>query len=105
MPDKSNMNSSGGQQTATVAAATAGLALTGPGRICRIVIHSVGSAVTPIYDNTSATGTIVYTVAASPAIGTNLLVDLPVTNGIFIGGGTNTSALTLSYTTDNAYGR
>lgn len=88
----------GGQFTATVAAATAGVASAVPGRLCKLVVNSVGTAVTPIHDHASAaSGTVLYTLKASPAIGDIIVIDMPAANGIYIAGGTNTSAITVSY--------
>lgn len=106
MADLSNQNTGGGQYTGTVAAATAGVISVTGGRLCHIVVNSSGSVATPIYDNASAaSGTVIYTVAASPTVGAVVVANMPVANGIYVGGTTNTSALTVSYTKDSPLGR
>ena len=107
MPDLSQQTSTAGQYTSAHAAGAGGaaIALTGPGRLCRITVQTLGTAATVIYDNTSAAGTALFTVPASPAVGTIYDVQMPAAIGIFVGGATNTSGITLSYTKDTPYGR
>lgn len=90
-------NTNGGKYAANVAAATATTVLTGPGRICRIVVLTSGTAATVIYDNTAVSGTnILHTIPANPTVGFVYDVDMPVNTGISLGA-TNTSGVRISY--------
>lgn len=101
MADLAFQYSSGGQYNAAVAAAAASAVLTGAGRLCKIVIMAQGSAVTDIYDNTAGSGTKIYTIPASGTtalpIGTVVDIQIPVANGIYVAGTTNTSGITVTY--------
>lgn len=98
MADKTQQSNDGGQYTGTAAAATAAVISAVPGRLNRIAITTLGSAATPVYDNASAaSGTILFNIPASPAVGTIYNVQMPAANGIYVGGTTNTSAVTISY--------
>ncbi len=100
MADTITRTSNGGQYTGTVAAATAGVIVaSGPGILNRITVTgALGTAAVSIYDNASAaSGTILFTVAASQAVGSSIDVQMPFSNGIYVGGTTNTPALTVAY--------
>jgi len=98
----------GGQYSTTVAAGTGGAAVVSaePGRLCKVVVLSSGSAATDIYDNASAaSGTKLFTVPANPTIGTLYNVQMPAANGVFNAGVTNSSQLCITYNKANAFGR
>lgn len=111
MADKSIQNSTGGQYASAHAAGAggAGAALSGGGRLCRVVVMAQGSAATDFYDNTAASGTKIFTIPASGTtpVSTGTVYDLqiPVATGIYVAGATNTSAVTVTYTKDTVYGR
>jgi len=111
MADKAQQNSNGGQSYYAAAAGTggAGIALTGGGRLCKVVVMSQGSAATDIYDNTAASGTKIFSLPASGTqtvyAGTIYDLQVPVANGLYVAGTTNTSALTVTYSSDTVYGR
>jgi len=95
--DKVLQYTNGGAYAANAAAATATTILTGPGRICRIVVLTSGTAETVIYDNTAVSGTnILHRIPADPTVGTVYDVDMPVNTGITLGA-TNTSGVRISY--------
>lgn len=106
MSDKSLQQNNGGQYSAAIAAGANGAVsvLTGAGRLSRVIIMSAGSAATDIYDSTAASGTKIFTIAANPTIGTVYDVQIPVSTGIFVGGASNTSALTVTYNKDGVNG-
>lgn len=91
----------GGASTAAVNAGATGAPVVikaGPGRLCRIVVTALGTALINIYDNASAaSGTILFTIPASAAAGTIYDVQMPAALGIVAGNAANTPALTVSY--------
>lgn len=106
--DKSKPVSYGGQHTSYHAAGASGAAaaLAAPGRLCRVVVLAAGTAATNIYDNASAaSGTKLYTLPASPTVGTIYDLQFPAANGIYVGGATNTSSILVTYTKNTPYGR
>lgn len=110
MADKTLQQNNGGQYASThvAGASGAGSALTGAGRLCKLIVISQGSAATSIYDATSATGTPIFTLPASgtTAVATGVVYDLqiPVATGIYVGGASNTSAVTITYAKDGVNG-
>jgi len=106
--DKSELVTTGGQFTSYHAAAGsgAGAALAAPGRLCKVVVLTSGSAVTHIYDNASAaSGNKLFTLKASPTIGDVYDIQVPASAGIYVGGTTNTSSLLVTYTTNTVRNR
>ena len=106
--DKSQLVTSGGQFTSYHAAAGsgAGAALAAPGRLCKVSVLTSASAVTHIYDNDdAASGNKLFTLKASPTIGTVYDLQVPASAGIYVGGATNTSSLLVTYTTDTVRNR
>jgi hypothetical protein len=106
MSDFSYQNTTGGQYTKDAAAATPTVIAAGPGRLCRIIVTAVGTAATKFYDNASAaSGVILYTLKASPAVGDIYDVQMPAANGIYCEGAANSSGVTVAYTKDATHGR
>ena len=111
MADYAVANTNGGQGYYAAAAGTggAGIALTGGGRLNKVVVMAQGSAATDVYDNTAASGTKIFTVPASGTTaketGTVYDLQIPVATGIYVAGAANTSALTVTYTKDVVGGR
>ena len=106
--DKLPLVNKGGQYTSYHAAGTSGAAaaLAAPGRLCRLVVLSSGSAATVIYDNASAaSGTKLFALKANPTVGAVYDLQAPAAAGIYVGGATNTSALLITYAKEGAYGR
>lgn len=99
MADNALQQSTGGQFRSAHAAGAGGAsaALTGRGRLCRVVVMTSGSAATDLYDNTAASGTKVATIPASPTVGAVYDFQIPVDTGIFVAGATNTSGLTVTF--------
>ena len=87
-----------GIQYKYIAAATPTVVKASAGFLAKVIVISSGSAVSPFYDNPSAaSGNILFELPASPTIGTVYTVQIPATTGIYCGGGTNSSAVTVLY--------
>lgn len=95
--DLAMVQTNGGQYAQAVAAATATAVLSGAGRLCKVIVVTSGSAAITLYDNTAASGTVACIIPANPTVGAVYDVQIPVTTGIYAGGTTNTSALTVTY--------
>lgn len=108
MADYSFQQSSGGQKTNTVAASSTGdvVVSSKPGRICKIVITTAGSASLELYDHASASSgaTMVWKSPATTVLGETYTVNIPVANGIIGKRQSNTPAYTVSYTEDKVAG-
>lgn len=95
--DNVTQETSGGQFNAGAAAATPTLVYTGSGRLCKINVLTSGSAASDFYDALTATGTPVFKLIASPTIGVSYDVQIPFSTGLYIGGATNSSSVSLQY--------
>lgn len=89
----------GGQTTAIAAATgTDTVVKDSPGKLCRVLITTAGTAAVEIYDHaSSATGTKIGHIAASAAAGTVATFMMPAANGITVKGSANLPAMTISY--------
>lgn len=87
----------GGTAYKNCAAATAVSVKSGAGRLCKVIVLATGTAAVSIYDNTAASGTVVFTVPANAAAGTIYDLYVPTTLGIYVGGTTNTPQLLTTY--------
>lgn len=111
MADKSIIQTDGGQYTVNVAAGTLvnTLVFTGPGRICRVAITTLGSVDLQLWDSATTTGAagaiLVGNVTGAAAVGTILSLQIPVTTGILPLQVTNTPGVALSYVKDTTYGQ
>jgi len=56
--------------------------LTGVGRLRRVVVQATGTGLVDIYDNTATTGTPIFSMPASVAVGTSYELDIPIALGI-----------------------
>lgn len=93
-------NLSGGLQTVAIAAGTTAdtTIKAAPGRLCKILIVSSGTAALQIFDNASGhTGVCIAYVAANAAAGTLVDVQFPAAAGITVQGNSNNPAVTISY--------
>jgi hypothetical protein len=83
---------------ATSQANVSGVLKIGPGRICVVNVTTSGTAATNFYDNAlgTATGTIVATLPASPALGAYVYM-MPFFNGLSCPAQTNGSAVTIGF--------
>ncbi len=71
---------------------------TGPSRLCRIVVTTIGTAALSFYDNaTAAAGTILFTIPASAPVGSIYNVQMPAQNGSWVASGANSPAVTVSW--------
>ena len=69
-----------------------------PGRLCRILVTTAGTAALNVFDNASGhTGTIIGTVAASAVAGTLIEAQMPAANGITVQGAASTPAVTICF--------
>lgn len=93
------LSSTGGASTAAVAAAAAAAAIkASAGRLHRVLVTTAGTASLTFYDNASAaSGTILGFIPANAAAGTIYDLQMPAANGIWCASGTNTPAITVSY--------
>jgi len=94
-------SSAGGKSTAAVAAGVGTAAVVvkaSAGRLCRVLVTTVGTAAMSFYDNASAaSGTVIGAIPASAAVGTLYSWDMPAANGIVAGQVNNSPAVTVSY--------
>lgn len=68
----------------------------GPGRLCRVLVTTAGTAAVNIWDNASGhTGTIIGAVAASAVVGTMVEAQAPAANGITVQGNASLPAITV----------
>lgn len=67
-----------------------------PGRLCRILVTTTGTAAVSIFDNASGhTGTIIGAVAANAVAGTMVEAQAPAVNGITVQGNVSNPAITV----------
>lgn len=89
----------GGTATVVITASSAGVVKAAPGRLCRVLVTSTVTSAVSIYDNTNAaSGTLLATIPTTAAVGTVYDVQMPAAVGIYVGGGTGSPGLTVSYT-------
>jgi hypothetical protein len=89
----------GGTATVVITASSAGAVKTSSGRVCRVLVTTAVTSAVNIYDNTNAaSGTILATIPTTAAVGTVYTVQMPAAVGIYVGGGTGSPGLTVSYT-------
>lgn len=92
----------GGRVTAAVAAAAAAAVIkANPGRLCRVLVTSSGTAQLNFVDaataGQAAAGTVIGLVPASAAIGSSYDLQMPAVLGIWAASGAGTPAVTVSY--------
>lgn len=67
-----------------------------PGRLCRILVTTAGTAGVSIFDNASGhTGTIIGAIAANAVAGTMVECQSPAANGITVAGNASNPAMTV----------
>lgn len=90
--------SSGGTTAVSVASATPGAVKSSAGRLCRVIITTLGTGSQVFYDNASAaSGTILFATAASAPVGTIYDIQAPAVNGIYAAGAASTPVCTVLY--------
>ena len=67
-----------------IASATTTVVKSGPGVLHNITINTTAAGTITVYDNTSAAGTKIATIAASPVIGSCFEFDVSFVNGLTI---------------------
>lgn len=70
--------------------------LTGQGVLNRVMVQASAANACDLYDNTSTTGTPVFTVPASAAVGTVYNLDIPLSTGLRVVAGASVQ-LTVTY--------
>jgi len=89
---------SGGTTAVSVASATPGAVKASAGRLCRVIITTLGTGSQVFYDNASAaSGTILFATAASAPVGTIYDIQAPAANGIYAAGAASTPVCTVLY--------
>ena len=90
---------SGGSNTISVPATNSAVVIkASAGRLVRVLVTTVGTTTTLIYDNaTTASGTIIGVIPANSGIGTIIDLSMPAVNGITAGQTTTSSVFTASY--------
>jgi hypothetical protein len=90
----------GGVATAAVAAGTAAdtVISPAPGRLCKVLVTTLGTNAMQIFDNASAgSGRIIGQLAASAPVGTLLELSIPAALGITVKGSAQNPAVTISF--------
>ncbi len=98
--DATIADATGGVSTDVVAAgaATDTVISAAAGRLCRVLVTTLGTNAMTIYDNaTAGSGRIIGIVPASAAAGTVLTFLMPTTNGITVDGHSDNPAVTVSW--------
>ena len=88
----------GGKNATAIAAGTAAdtVIKATPGRLCRILVTTLGTNPMQVFDNASGhTGTIIGALAASAPVGTQLDLQMPAANGITVFGNASNPAVTI----------
>lgn len=108
MADLAIQHTDGSHKTGAVAASSTGDVVVSakPGRICKLVITTAGSAALELYDHASASSgaQLVWKSPATTVLGEVYTIDLPVANGIIGKRASNTPAYTVSYSEDGVAG-
>ncbi len=96
---ESYRSNDGGQTTAIAAAtATDTVVKAAPGKLCRVLITTSGTAAVEIFDHaTAGSGKKIGHIAANAAAGTVATFMMPAANGITVKGDANLPAMTISY--------
>ena len=97
--DGGSSSAIGGQQTVAVAAAGSANVKASPGRLCRVLITTAGTAPITFYDNAAgnSTGTIIGVTPAISPITTVYDFNLPAAVGISAVGGAGSPAVTIGF--------
>jgi len=67
-----------------ISSATTTVVKSGAGLLHCITINTTAAGTITVYDNTSAAGTKIATIAASPVIGSNFIFDVAFTTGLTV---------------------
>lgn len=100
VPNGVLLTSDGGNDMATIAAGTVAntVVKTGTGRLCKVIVTTLGTAAMTFYDNASTTsGTVIGYIPASAAAGTVYNFNFPHSNGIVASGNANNPAVTITF--------
>jgi hypothetical protein len=101
-PSYDLLTNSGGQSTVSVPSGAGNTVIkAGPGRLCRVVITTLGSGSGDVtfYDNaTTNSGTVLFRFINTQALATYLpAIDMPAANGITVANVANGPVFTVSY--------
>ncbi len=56
--------------------------VTGPARLIRVIVQATGAGLSHFYDNTASSGTPIFSLAASPAVGSVYELNIPCSTGL-----------------------
>jgi len=109
MADLSMPQTTGGQKTAAVIAGVgaADVVVTAvPGRVCKLVVTTAGTATLELYDHATASSgaKLVWKSVATPAVGTIYVLDIPLQYGLVAKQANGSAAITAFYTEDGVSG-
>lgn len=88
---------SGNAYTAVAAATTSAGIKTGAGRLAKVIVTATGTGTATVYDNTSASGTVILAIPASAAVGTIYDVQVPFVTGLSVVSATSGPALIVTW--------
>ena len=87
-----------GQFSAAIASGASTTTIkSGAGRLCRVSITTAGTASFSVFDNTSGSGTLLYTSAAATSVGTVIDIQMPAQLGITVVNQVSGPAFTVSF--------
>lgn len=93
-----NLSTVGGQFSQAVASGAGTVAIKGaPGRLCRVSITVAGTVSVTFFDNTAASGTILWVSPATTALGTVYDIQMPAQVGITCSNPASGPGITLSW--------
>jgi hypothetical protein len=88
----------GGTAYLTVTASSAAAVKAAAGRLCKVIVLTTVTSAVSIYDNTNAaSGNIVLTIPTTAVVGAIYPVDVPMSAGIYVGGGTGSPKVCVTY--------
>jgi hypothetical protein len=95
---KERLTSGGGQLSAFIPTGASTTTLKrGIGRLCRIIVTSGGTAAFTVFDNTAASGSVLFASPVTTATGTVFDLALPAQNGITVQNVTSGPAIAVSF--------
>lgn len=72
--------------------------VTGAARLLRVVVQATGAGLTNIYDNTASSGVPIFSLPASPPIGSVYELNIPCSTGLRVDVAATGPQLTVVYT-------
>jgi hypothetical protein len=91
----------GGKQAVAILTNTVTVVKKSAGRLCSVLVTTLGSAALPIYDASGqagqVSGTVIGYVPASAAVGSFYVFNMPAANGIYVPAVSSGPAVTVSF--------